>query len=144
MRLKTRNGSQTHNNVKPSYISFSKRNPSKESSTNRNLPYQDTFDNGGMDENEPLASSRYKNVQNQRDNSISSGRSNEKTITHRVRHHRNISHASFPSDNSEEERGRLKPCTNNLERNNQALMKHSQSVLQFKDKHKVNSKKILR
>ena len=69
----------------------------------RNLPYQDTFDNWGTDMNEPLASSRYKNIQNWRNDSVSTERSNERPK--RFRHHRNISHASFPSEDSDEEKG---------------------------------------
>lgn len=47
-----------------------------------NLPYQDTFDNGGTDINEPLASARYRHKTVDRDDSISTERSKGKDQTY--------------------------------------------------------------
>lgn len=66
----------------------------------KNLPYHDTFDNGGTDYNEPLASARYKNLHTTENDSISTERGRGGPVTSRVRHHRNISHNSFPSEDS--------------------------------------------
>jgi hypothetical protein len=107
-----------------------------------NLPYQDTFDNGGTDINEPLASARYKNSTNYRNDSVSTEKSHNEKEKRKPRHFRNISHQSFSSDNSQNDRGSY-DSFNDLENHSKALMKHSQSVLQFKDRNKVQ-KKILR
>lgn len=66
-----------------------------------NIPYQDTFDNCGANFNQPLASARYQHL-NTINDSWSSDQNKDVASTHRIRHLRNISHASFPSDESEE------------------------------------------
>ena len=77
-----------------------------ERENNKNLPYQDTFDNGGTNYKEPLASARYKNLQITENDSTSTERGRNGPITSRIRHHRNISHNSFPSDDSDHADGK--------------------------------------
>lgn len=81
--------------------SVSKNDLNRLSKQRHTLPYQDTFDNAGSSEdfNQPLASARYRNMQ-QQETSISSERNSNSPVTHRVfyKHTRNISHASMPDD----------------------------------------------
>lgn len=102
-----RNSSRTQDD-ESNYLKYMGRNLNKDRSKDRNLPYQDTFDNGGMDINEPLASSRYRNTEINDHRSENTEKSDKETTSRRVRHHRNISHASFPSDDSDTEQGEIK------------------------------------
>ena len=110
------------------------------------IPYQDTFDNWGTNYGQPLASARYQHI-NTINDSWCSDQNRDVAITHRVRHHRNISHASFPSDDSNENHSMNNSsiCLNpNLDQGSKNNIKHSQSVLQFKDRFKVEKKRLLR
>lgn len=99
--------------------------------------------------NQPLSSARYQHV-NVMNDSTSTEKSKIAPTTQRARHHRNISHASFPSDNSEDSRGN-ESCFRFAIFGNVVLdkakhnnIKHSQSVLQFKDRFKVEKQRLLR
>jgi hypothetical protein len=140
-RSNMRHSCRTHNEDSK-YLKYMGRNLNRDHSNERNLPYQDTFDNGGMDVNEPLASARYRNSENNNDRSETTEKNEREPITRKVRHHRNISHASFPSDDSDTEQGEFGIWF--VDKTKKALMKHSQSVLQFKDKNKAGKKAILR
>jgi hypothetical protein len=99
----SRQQSNTENENIHSLNSYYARDSSCTKNPESNLPYQDTFDNGGVDDKEPLASARYRSSVTYRDDSVSTNKSKDAPITQRVRHHRNISHASFPSENSDDE-----------------------------------------
>jgi hypothetical protein len=134
------NFSGLYSYIEDQEVSYVERQP-PQTQTNRNLPYQDTFDNGGTDVNEPLASARYKNSVYDCNDSVSTEKSQERNGPKKVRHHRNVSHCSYSSQDSEFEKGEDYPFYHYADK---ALMKHSQSVLQFKDRDKVYKKKVMR